>query len=131
MSGDTRPVMVGYFDSAEGRAALLAAVEEAGRRGTHLVAAHSTIDDDAPTGEEVARSVTEIVGADTGVTIEFREVKGGRDVSEALLELARQIDASVLVIGIRRRSPVGKLIMGSTAQRILLDADCAVLAVKA
>ena len=44
--------------------------------------------------------------------------------------MAQDVSADLVVIGLRRRSPVGKLLMGSVAQRILLGADCAVLAVK-
>jgi nucleotide-binding universal stress UspA family protein len=47
-----------------------------------------------------------------------------------ILRIAREANASVIVIGLRQRSAVGKLILGSTAQRILLDADRPVLAVK-
>ena len=59
----------------------------------------------------------------------------GRDQDEwaaadALVRVADERDASVVVIGLRHRTPVGKLIMGSAAQRILLDARCPVLAVK-
>jgi nucleotide-binding universal stress UspA family protein len=45
--------------------------------------------------------------------------------------VARTTNADLIVIGLRRRTPVGKLIMGSAAQTILLEADCPVLAVKA
>jgi nucleotide-binding universal stress UspA family protein len=52
------------------------------------------------------------------------------EVADEVLRVAREIDASVIVIGLRKRSAVGKLLMGSSAQRILLDADRPVLAVK-
>ena len=45
--------------------------------------------------------------------------------------VAEETNADFIVIGLRRRTPVGKLILGSNAQRILLDAPCPVLAVKA
>ena len=48
-----------------------------------------------------------------------------------MLDAAEEHNADLIVIGLRRRTPVGKLIMGSTSQRILLEADCPVLAVKA
>ena len=52
--------------------------------------------------------------------------------AEDLINIAEaRSTAELIVIGLRRRSPVGKLILGSNAQRILLDAPCPVLAVKA
>ncbi len=55
----------------------------------------------------------------------------GHDAAAEVLEAAEEHHADLIVIGLRRRTPVGKLIMGSTSQRILLEADCPVLAVKA
>ena len=54
-----------------------------------------------------------------------------RDPGDQILDVAQQTNAELIVIGLRRRTPVGKLIMGSQAQMILLEADCPVLAVKA
>ena len=53
------------------------------------------------------------------------------DSAEELIRTAETTDADFIVIGLRRRSPVGKLLLGSNAQRVLLDAACPVLAVKA
>ena len=54
----------------------------------------------------------------------------GNEPAEDLIAVANDVGADLIVIGLRRRTPVGKLILGSNAQRILLDAPCAVLAVK-
>jgi nucleotide-binding universal stress UspA family protein len=52
------------------------------------------------------------------------------DVAEAVLQVSAESSASLIVVGVRPRSPVGKLLLGSVAQRIILDATCPVLAVK-
>ena len=47
-----------------------------------------------------------------------------------LERLEADTDVDLLVIGVRRRSPVGKAFLGDVAQRLLLEADVPVLAVK-
>ena len=47
-----------------------------------------------------------------------------------VLVAGQRREARLIVLGLRARTPVGKLVFGSTAQRILLDATCPVLAVE-
>ena len=64
---------------------------------------------------------------------DVRLVAGGReiaDVSEAILGAVKELDPALLVIGARRRSPMGKAFLGSVAQNVILDADVPVLVVK-
>jgi nucleotide-binding universal stress UspA family protein len=67
---------------------------------------------------------------ENGLAYEVRHLPRSSDPADDLLQVAEDVSAEVIVIGLRRRSPVGKLILGSNAQRILLDATCPVLAVK-
>ena len=126
-------VLVAYVPTPEGDAAFAAAVEEAGRRGERLVLLN-TPREGAPVSTAVADedTVRDLVGraAAAGVDVEVRQDAHAGDLSDEVVRVAGAVDASVIVIGLRRRSPVGKLLMGSTAQRILLDADRPVLAVK-
>ena len=66
-----------------------------------------------------------------GLPHEVRPPTSGLAAAEELLRVAGEREVDLIVIGLRRRSPVGKLILGSNAQRVLLDAPCPVLAVKA
>lgn len=125
-------ILAGFLRSPEGRAALERAIEEARLRDAELVVIH-TLRDDA---EEVQTYRDELDQVDRRLTDEgiphrIRELVRGNTPGEDLLEAAKEEDADLLVIGIRRRSPVGKLVLGSNAQDILLHADCPVLAVKA
>ena len=60
-----------------------------------------------------------------------RQEMRGREASEEVLDVLESVDATLCVIGIRRRTAVGKMLMGSNAHRILMSAPCPVLAVKA
>jgi nucleotide-binding universal stress UspA family protein len=129
-------IVVGYVPKAEGRAALRRAAEEARLRRARLIVINSSRggrdfdDEDAIRSEHELDQVRKQL-ADADVESEIRQLVRGKDVADDLIDVAEETSAEFIVIGLRRRSPVGKLILGSNAQRILLDAPCPVLAVKA
>ena len=126
-------VLVGYLPTPEGEAAFAAGLSEARRRGEDLVVVNSPRGG-APVSADVAApsvvdDLTERATA-AGVAVRVRQDAHDGDAADEILRAADETAASVIVIGLRRRSPVGKLITGSDAQRILLQADRPVLAVK-
>jgi nucleotide-binding universal stress UspA family protein len=129
-------VVVGYVPKPEGEAALDRAVAEAKLRGSKLVVVNShrggsEFDADASTQADREMAAVRRQLDQAGVPFEVRQLVRGLEPAEDLISIAESSDAELIVIGLRRRSPVGKLILGSNAQRILLDAHCPVLAVKA
>ena len=129
-------VVVGYVPKPEGEAALRTAVAEAKLRGADLVVVNShrggaDFDSDAATKAEREMTSVRAVLDESGVTYKIRQLVRGFEPAEDLISIAEANSAELIVIGLRRRSPVGKLILGSNAQRILLDSHCPVLAVKA
>ena len=124
MPAEAQPlIVVGYSAKPEGRAALQRALSEAKLRGAALVVVDTS--PEVETDDLAAR-----LGA-SGVSYEIRTPADVHDSAEELIRIAETTAADFIVIGLRRRSPVGKLLLGSNAQRVLLDAACPVLAVKA
>ena len=127
-------IIVGLVDSPEGRAALDRGIAEARLRGGPLVVVHSTRGGDEDVAEVIAWQArldeTRKRLTDDGIPHIVREYVRGHDPADDILQAAAEEGAELIVLGLRRRSRVGKLLLGSTAQDVLLGADCAVLAVK-
>jgi nucleotide-binding universal stress UspA family protein len=128
-------VLVGFITTPEGAAALDAAIAETRLRGGTLVVVHSLVgggrdEEKLPEYTTALREVATRLEAE-GVDHEIRELVRGNAPGDDLLAFAKDEQVDLIVIGVRRRSPVGKLVLGSNAQDVLLGAECPVLAVKA
>ena len=126
-------ILIGYVPTAEGEAALQHGLTEAAAHGDDVVILNSprkgsTIDAEMlPEGEVAWLQQT---AKDAGVTATVEQAEHGAEIVDVFDDLIARTGASMVVIGLRRRSPVGKLVMGSDAQRLLLQLDVPVLAVK-
>jgi nucleotide-binding universal stress UspA family protein len=118
-------IVVGHLATPEGQEALRTAVTEAKGRKVPLVVVTSG---KLPV-DECRTEIEELVSA-LGAEVDVRVDPGTGDLADDLIRTATSTHAELLVIGLRKRSPVGKLILGAGAQRILVEAPCPVLAVK-
>ena len=126
-------VVVGYTRTAEGVAALRFAVDEARAHGDALTVVHvdETEGTDLPVSLEQDLDGVEQLLADAGVKGEVLREAQGTQVVGRILDVVDQVDARLLVIGLRRRSPLGKALLGSNSQQLLLQAPCPVASVRA
>jgi nucleotide-binding universal stress UspA family protein len=127
-------VLVAFTPTPRGEAAFDAGLEQAQLRGEDLLLVNSP-----RSGAMVSADLASQQRMDelhsradaSGVRLEVRQEDHDGDIAEHVLSVATEVDATLVVIGLRRRTAVGKLILGSSGQRILLGSDRPVLAVKA
>jgi nucleotide-binding universal stress UspA family protein len=128
-------VVVSYVPDATGYLAVTEAAREAVWRETDVVVVN-VVDSAGYTRPTAAdeRDLDALAArlAAQGVPHRIRILDvGAETAADAVRGVAREVGAELLVVGMHRRSPVGKALLGSNAQRILLNATCPVLAVRA
>jgi len=125
-------IVVGYSADQFGTAALEHAIAEAKLRDTTLLVVNPTKGDaytDPMFAQEGQIHDVEEHLNECGVQFELAQPVGA-DIADELLKAMDRDEAELLVIGIRHRSPVGKLLLGSVSQQLLLECRKPVLAVK-
>lgn len=127
-------VLVAYVPRPEGQAALDKGIEIARERKEQLVVVNASVGgskEDPSFADAQDFERVEALLASSGLDAQVKQYVRGKNAVEEVQALVDSLPVSVLVIGLRKRSPVGKLIMGSVAQELLLSVSCPVLAVKA
>ncbi|MGV9714218.1 universal stress protein [Gordonia sp. NPDC003424] len=113
-------IIVAVTDNAEGTHALEEALGEAERFNTDLVAVN------------LALTKLDLSGIETDVpiTVVDRTGRDERDPADAVLHEISHHNPTRLVVGVKRRSAVGKAVLGSVSQKLILQSPIPVLAVK-
>ncbi len=126
-------VLLAYNLTPQGDAALRVAVDEAERRGTTLTLLTLSVpgadrSDGVDPDDELARAREQLPAGLADAPVLRRDP----DVlpAEAILDAVDQVDPEVVVLGARKRPDVGTFLLGTTTQRVLLDAPVPVLVVK-
>jgi nucleotide-binding universal stress UspA family protein len=120
-------VLVACNDSPHGEAALRAAIAEASRR--RLPLAVLVLNPGTTVPPPLAALLADLPPGVAAPAVTFRS--DGDEPSDAILDTADAVHATLVVIGARKRSSQGTYVMGTTTQRVLLDASVPVLVVKA
>ena len=128
-------ILVGYEASRVAEAALKLAINHAKAYGgelsivTCLEQSHDLQREDIEAVEDKLEKLKLSI-KDDDFQCETHTVVSVLTPGEALIEFAQDNDIDEIVIGVKKRSKVGKLVFGSNAQYVILEAPCPVVTVK-
>jgi nucleotide-binding universal stress UspA family protein len=128
-------ILVGFDGSKASIAALKLAAEHAQALDAQLLLVKSMVG-----GPEVPKKDFENIESELGyqksrlkdknIACESLLSVRGLEPGEDLVRLAKEQQVDEIIVGVKRRSKVGKLVFGSTAQYVILNAPCPVATVK-
>lgn len=126
-------IILAYVPGPAGEAALQFAIKEASLHQAKLIVVNSSrggaLGDPQLASAEQLSAIRDLA-EHAGVAIEIEQPIRNEDPDFEVLEAAQRHDAVLIVVATRRRSTVGKFILGSAAQRIIMEADIPVVTVK-
>lgn len=127
-------IVVAYTPRPDGQAALEQGIEAATQRREDLIVVNASPrggqgDPSAAAADDLERVKRRL--EDAGIVFELRQFVRGKSAAEEVELVVESCNASLLVLGLRKRSALGKLILGSVAQQLLLSVRCPILVVKA
>jgi nucleotide-binding universal stress UspA family protein len=126
-------ILVSYVPTPEGWAALDLAIQEASLRRTSVVVLNLAVGSDfadATFADDVDLDAVRARLTELGLAYDVQQISDCGDIADAVVRVAAEHDCELVVVGLRRRSPVGKALLGSNAQHIILSAHCPVLSVR-
>ncbi len=128
-------ILVGYDGSNQSKDALDLAKKHALAFGAKMYIVTSLFGEKETTPEEVKESEEGLEFArksmaDSGIEVETHLLVRGVSPGEDLVQFAKEKDIDQIVVGVKKVSPVGKLIFGSNARHVILNAPCPVLSVR-
>lgn len=127
--------LVGYTGTNVARAALSLARDHAVQFKAHVIVVTSMEGGSSEKPDQIGEVEGNLREAkqfmqDRGVSCETHQLVRGLSPGEDLVLFAREQDIDLMFVGIRKKSRTQKLILGSTAQFIILKAPCPVVTVK-
>jgi nucleotide-binding universal stress UspA family protein len=128
-------ILVGYNGSAESKSAVRLAGELAKPLGARVLVMTSMEGGPRELPKEITAAETHLNEARDimragGVSCDVFQSVRGLSPGEDLVEYAKENGVDMIVVGVEKRSKTQKILLGSTAQFIILKAPCPVLTVK-
>ena len=127
-------IMVGYDGSEMSKRALSAAQKRAKALDAELHIFTSAGNGHGETVKTVrlqsGLKEAEMLCTACGINCRIKISEEKRTVAEDMIAYAGENHIEEIVVGLRKRSSLGKLLFGSTTRQIILEAPCPVLTVK-